>query len=1136
MPATTAPEDSQAAGPAGSPPRRAQGLGPITRTWIDVVPRILPHILKAAALLSLLGGLGLSRTSIYPALNAPFWWLGVPTGASVFGSVLLLLWAAAAMRRKRIALVLAVIVESLNVIAGLVTLMVPSAPILAESPVWYAVIAVSAFAQALIVLLLWYARDAFPGRLVPGAWKSALAVLVVGLLSVAGSGVVLASTFHHKLPTLALRLQWVGQRILGSDFGRLLGFGKVHGPHWADFLLSFLAAVVVLMALNVFLRSAHRTARPGDDLKVRRLLLEHPEDSLGYFATRRDRLTVFSADGRAAVSYGVSGGIAMAAGDPIGARASWEAAITAWMEECRLYGWIPAVISASESGARAYRSEGLRVRRMGDEAVVEVSRFELRAHPQVAKAVRRVRASGAVVEVRRLADIPHGEREQLRRATADWRHGEERGFSMALDRTLDDVDARELVATVRGADGALQAVLGFAPWGMRGVSLDVMRRSPAAVNGAIEAMVAAILEEGPGLGVERVSLNFAMFRTIFVDGLAVDASFKARVLASLLRKASRFWQLEQLYESNAKYGPTWVPRYLCFLDAAQFASVVLAAGILEGFIPVWAGRSTVAPCDGLEGDDYAEAVAAQVAEHVRDLLPVRRLTQEEQHHRQALEALRSAGTDPYPVGVEPGDTPGTARARLAGLGGEAGGRVEDLRVQGRVALVRDHGGLLFADLTRGDERIQIMLDASIPSARLQQWKTGIDRGDIVVVAGDGVLTRTGEPTIAVREWSVLSKSLSALPRPRPDAEGRLRSPRSQGASRTRRLLADPEAVEVLRARSAVVSSLRSTLGHQGYAEVETPILQAVHGGANARPFITHLNAYDTDVYLRIAPELYLKRLAVAGMDAVFEIGRSFRNEGVDATHNPEFTSLEAYRAHGDYTTMRLLTEQLITRAAIAVHGAPIALRPAGTPGTQGLEVVARRAGVDYVGVDLSGHWPVLSVHEAISRAVGREVTVDTPVPELEVLARAHDIDLPPAAGAGEIIGALYDDLVEARTLAPTFYTDFPVETSPLTRQHRDDPRLAERWDLVAWGMELGTAYSELTDPAEQRERFTAQSLRAAAGDPEAMSLDEDFLQALELGLVPTGGLGLGVDRVAMLVTGAASIRDVIAFPYARPQH
>ena len=190
-------------------------------------------------------------------------------------------------------------------------------------------------------------------------------------------------------------------------------------------------------------------------------------------------------------------------------------------------------------------------------------------------------------------------------------------------------------------------------------------------------------------------------------------------------------------------------------------------------------------------------------------------------------------------------------------------------------------------------------------------------------------------------------------------------------------------------------------------------------------------------------------------------------------------------------------------------------RPAGTPGTQGLEVVARRAGVDYVGVDLSGHWPVLSVHEAISQAVGREVTVDTPVPELEALARAHDIDLPPAAGAGEIIGALYDDLVEARTLAPTFYTDFPVETSPLTRQHRDDPRLAERWDLVAWGMELGTAYSELTDPAEQRERFTAQSLRAAAGDPEAMSLDEDFLQALELGLVPTGGLGLGVDRVAV---------------------
>ena len=400
--------------------------------------------------------------------------------------------------------------------------------------------------------------------------------------------------------------------------------------------------------------------------------------------------------------------------------------------------------------------------------------------------------------------------------------------------------------------------------------------------------------------------------------------------------------------------------------------------------------------------------------------------------------------------------------------------------------------------------------------------------------GTAVLTRTGEPSLAVTSWTILSKALCGLPRPRPDGQGHRRSPVPASASRTAQLLGDPEALALLSQRSAVVASLRATLGQAGYTEVETPILQAVHGGANARPFVTHLNAYDAEVFLRIAPELYLKRLAVAGMEAVFEVGRNFRNEGVDSTHNPEFTSLEAYVAHGDYHTMRRLAQELIQQAATAVHGAPIALRPAGSPGTQGAQVVTRRHGVDYVGVDISGDWPVVSVHEAVSAALGQPVGVDTPVPELARIVSDLDLDAPAGAGAGDLVGVLYDELVEARTLVPTFYTDFPVETSPLTRHHRRDPRLAERWDLVAWGAELGTAYSELTDPLEQRERFTAQSLRAAAGDPEAMSLDEDFLRSLELGLVPTGGLGLGVDRVAMLITGAASIREVIAFPYARP--
>jgi lysyl-tRNA synthetase class 2 len=305
------------------------------------------------------------------------------------------------------------------------------------------------------------------------------------------------------------------------------------------------------------------------------------------------------------------------------------------------------------------------------------------------------------------------------------------------------------------------------------------------------------------------------------------------------------------------------------------------------------------------------------------------------------------------------------------------------------------------------------------------------------------------------------------------------------------------------------------LAAREFIEVETPILQRVHGGANARPFTTHINAYDVDLYLRIAPELFLKRLAIGGVGKVFELGRNFRNEGADATHNPEFTSLEAYQAYGDYTSMRVLTRDHIIEAAIAVHGEPISRRADGTV------------------VRLDGEWPVHTVHGAVSRAVGQEVTPDTPLETLQAICEEKGVHWTPTMTHGAIVTELYDAFVEGQTVEPTFYTDFPLETSPLTRTHRRDPRLAERWDLVAFGAELGTAYSELIDPVDQRERLTQQSLLAAAGDPEAMEVDEEFLSALEFAMPPTGGLGIGVDRVYMMLIGA-SIRETLAFPFVRP--
>jgi lysyl-tRNA synthetase class 2 len=328
------------------------------------------------------------------------------------------------------------------------------------------------------------------------------------------------------------------------------------------------------------------------------------------------------------------------------------------------------------------------------------------------------------------------------------------------------------------------------------------------------------------------------------------------------------------------------------------------------------------------------------------------------------------------------------------------------------------------------------------------------------------------------------------------------------------LIVNPEARRMLHIRSDAVRSLRENLTGRGFVEVETPMLQTVHGGANARPFRTHMNAYGLDLYLRIAPELYLKRLVVGGIEKVFEINRNFRNEGVDSSHNPEFTMLEVYEAYGDYDTVRILTQHLVQQAARDALGGTVV-----------------RHGEDEF--DIGGDWPVLTVNEAISRALGEEVTGDTGLEELRKLCDAAGVPYDPGWTRGAVVLELYEHLVEDRTSVPTFYRDYPIDVSPLTRAHRADPRLAERWDLVAFGSEIGTGYSELVDPVEQRARLTAQSLLAAGGDEEAMQLDEDFLRALEYGMPPSGGMGMGIDRLLMLLTGR-NIRETVLFPLVKP--
>ena len=461
------------------------------------------------------------------------------------------------------------------------------------------------------------------------------------------------------------------------------------------------------------------------------------------------------------------------------------------------------------------------------------------------------------------------------------------------------------------------------------------------------------------------------------------------------------------------------------------------------------------------------------------------------------------------------DEPGAAAAATASLSTQPGtAQAEEHSLAGRIRRIRDHGGVCFADLTDRGAGLQLLLDgAKIGRVRLREFSRLVDSGDIIEATGRLGRSRNGTPSLLVDSWTMLAKATHPVP-----WQG-LVDPQARARNRSLDLLVNPGELDLLLARSRGISAVRQTLLDESFCEVETPILGTTNGGATARPFRTHINAYDTDLVLRIAPELSLKRLLVAGMGPIFEIGRNFRNEGADTTHNPEFTVVEAYQPLADYTDMRLLTQRIIQNAAIAVHGRPVLPLPDAS-GSVKL-------------TDISGDWPVVTVTEAVSAKLGREVSVHTDLDELIEIARDLEIDLKEGLGPGAVLEELYGELVEPATIMPTFYADFPEESSPLTARHRSKPGLVERWDLVAGGMELGTAYSELADPLIQRSRLTEQSWLAAQGDPEAMEVDEDFLGALELGMPPTGGLGIGLDRLIMAITGT-TIRQVLTFPFVKP--
>ncbi|WP_242884885.1 bifunctional lysylphosphatidylglycerol synthetase/lysine--tRNA ligase LysX [Actinomadura litoris] len=1088
----------------------------VTGEWrrlIQAAPTIFFWYTRLSGILSLLAwvsyGLILEIADIWALRWIGYlgWFPSVPVGL-----VWILLSMGVRRRKKaawRILVLMFCLPAALGVTGVLTTLFDPDRP----TPVG---LIVTASVYLAVLSLLVAARGQF--TTLPDRANRRLAAIVFTCLLIVtcGIGTFLVTVTDRNgkgdfwtHPVYAITQTVLGPRVTGKPI-------DVHVPFYVDVILWVLGTGLFVGTFWALFKPGRRdpVLNPPEELAARALLAEYgDQDSLGYFALRRDKDIIVAPNGKAAIAYRVEGSVSLASGDPLGDPESWDQAIEAWLGECRAHAWIPGAVSVGERAAHIYRRHGFDALELGDEAIIDLTDFNLdgREMRQVRQAVRRVERAGYTVRIRRHSQIPGWEMAKLIRNADAWRGEEtERGFSMALGRLGDPTDGRCVMVEAFDAEGELRGLLSFVPWGRTGLSLDLMRRDRAAENGLNEYMVAKLAEKAAAVGAQQLSLNFAMLRSAFERGSQIGAGPVARAYYRFLSFASKFWQLESLYLANAKYLPHWRPRFICYQQGRHIIRLGLAYARAEGFLPNFNRpkldrAAAMVPTMGLvdrikEIEEAAESARA----------PQRRLSEQERVRHAKLDQIRACGMEPYPLSFERADFAAAVRDRFPCLAPDTR-TGEHVAIAGRVVLAREHGRLIFVTLRDETADIQVMLTAdALGEESLGYWKSLIDLGDQVGVAGEVVTSRRGELSVLAEEWRLTAKCL----RPLPNKRSGLSDPEARVRQRYVDFIVNDDARRMLRMRGDAVAAVRDGLRARGYLEVETPMLQPIHGGAAARPFTTRINAYNMQLYLRIAPELYLKRLLVGGVGRVFELNRNFRNEGVSQKHNPEFTMLEAYEPYGDYDTMADLTRSLVVDAAKAALGTSVVVRD----------------GVEY---DLAQPWREITVYGSVSEALGEEVTPDTAAAKVRSFAERAGLNLDPAWGQGRVVQELFEALVEEELTEPTFVRDYPAETSPLTRPHRDDPRLAEKWDLIVFGLELGTAYSELIDPILQRQRLTEQSLQAAGGDPEAMELDEDFLRALEYAMPPAGGMGMGIDRLLITLTGR-SIRETIPFPLVRP--
>lgn len=1082
-------------------------------------------------------------------------------GQSIFTAFLMLILGACAFRRKKITVWLFVITQISYItlwalIIG-ISILDHSIKYLLKNEITY--ITTNLTWTILVLVVIIWAKNEFPSKINKKSLKIGLLIFFIGELALMIFSIIFQAVVYGKDQNLSDAILWFIALALGNRGIPLPIIGReIFNNSFVTYFISISSAIITLIALRSFLLTNIRVNRTADqDLQLHKLLAKYPTDSLAYFSTNNNRGIIFSNNKQAAITYTIASGVALAGGDPIGNRENWNNAIQNWIEFTHKEGLVPAALSTTENGARAYKKSGFIIKALGDEAIIDVPFFSVgnKNMKGLNAAKKRTLKAGITIQCRRLCKIDEKELCYLKNKAAEYRNGDERGFSMASDRILHSIDFDQMVVTAYDANKNLQALLTFAPWGTKGLSLNQMRRKPDSVNGVIEAMILSLINIAREENIEKISLNFATFRHLIVEGNAVDANFIKRIMRRIIIIASRVWQLQSLYESNAKYQPTWQTRYIAF-KPGRLISTIIASAQLEGFLPFGYNDKRITP-KWISSEQHRNVVKKIYDDNIKSTVNTRKLTEQQKICYKKAHELAEKGMQLYPVASC------EKTNNICELIDEKEKYLsKKVIVHARIKTLRKHGSIIFIDIHNQTQKIQcVAIKNKTENYELIKY-TSI--GDIIAVKGVIQYTKTGEYSIFMTSWNMLSKILRPIINTKNVLDKKIVT-----RNRTMQLMTQNRNLQILRMRFKAVTQIRHILEKENFTEVETPMLHAIKGGANAKPFITHLNAYNYQVNLRIAPELYLKRLAIAGMDAIFEIGRSFRNEGVDNTHNPEFTSLEAYKANADYNTMMKITEKLIKETAKKIHGRYIIWQPLNI--VKKFEENSSETQLQYsekifhikadeiqkneiwktqdehqsyvdayenaeekmVEVDISKPWRVITVLEAVSKAVNTKITMGTEKNVLQKICEKHKINVDEDATVAQMINEIYDKLVEPNTSYPTFYIDFPKETSPLTRQHRENKQLAERWDLVAFGMEIATAYSELTDPIDQRERFIEQSLAAAYGDPEAMSVDTDFLNDMELALTPTGGMGMGIDRMAMLLCGT-NIREIIAFPFVKP--